>query len=551
VPPRYWTAWPLSAEDVPRSGEQVGPWVEDDLYTLKRREIERPSRELEDILMGLTLRLAKERFQSRKSGMTSDTATGNILQGSYESTKIDSTDSARLSERADSQNEMELDEEDLDNQDGDDAGSGSGVDSVRTDTTKIQKRNFNVTVGTSESSWDNQSGTTRPTVSADDERSREILRPTIRHFLSRLDELLMALHHSRKACLFRSEQRGSQTELEDENQNQSNQETKGPLSHPSLRVPSPLRKIPDPSEDALGDPLEPRRSSRGRKNNPRNLLDGEPGHGTMAQTDELQPGASRSSSITASKSTLPAKQRKPSRTRGNTLGASLGLRDWSEVIGVAAMIGFSPEIIRRTARRCANIFGEGIDMRFLVESAHPGEDDELKRYIPEQIPSLDNTYANYLAGGNSSLRTSSARRRRRQRSSRPQSETGETEEDKLSIRSEATGLSSEHLCPHIECVRHKQGFTRRRDLRIHLKRVHRQTEDEVARLLKESDEEMEGAVHVDWFLKHVRRRVGWRGSDGVPRKRKRTSGKPRSRPQGRDRKDSESEDGAGDSDDSY
>jgi hypothetical protein len=51
-PPKVWTAWPLPPDLVPREGEQVGPEDEDEIYTLKRRDKEWPSRELEEVLIG-------------------------------------------------------------------------------------------------------------------------------------------------------------------------------------------------------------------------------------------------------------------------------------------------------------------------------------------------------------------------------------------------------------------------------------------------------------------------------------------------------------------
>ena len=52
--------------------------------------------------------------------------------------------------------------------------------------------------------------------------------------------------------------------------------------------------------------------------------------------------------------------------------ALLGLRDWKDVIGAAAMAGFSAATIARATQRCADIFREGMDIRTLVEGpAHP------------------------------------------------------------------------------------------------------------------------------------------------------------------------------------
>jgi hypothetical protein len=533
----------LSADDVPRSGEQVGSVDDDDIYTLKRRGVERPSHELEDILTGVTLRFAKERFEARKWESPLDKASVHVRNMSKRRStgpnEESVTEDTQLSKQTDSQNKMDLDGANSDSEDTSDAEINSTAREFCSETKDTQTDDGNILKETSEAPSDKESGILRPTVSADDERSREILRPTIRHALSRLDGLLMALHHSRQACLrFRSEQVGSQTEAEDENENQNEVGPEGPLPSPlPSNVSSPPRSrsrgrppkipaIPNFFEDALEDPLEPRRkSNRGRKRKVHTPLEGESQHEMTARIARLQHRAIPSPSAETFKLAPLVKQRKRSRTPSNKSEALLGLRDWSEVLGVAAMIGFSPKIIRRATQRCANIFGEGMDMRFLVESAQPSEDDELKSYVPEQIPVIDDP--NTLSSDNQSsgIRSSSSRRRRRQRPSRPNSEIGESEDGKISITSETTVLNGEYFCPHDKCVRHDQGFNRKGHLRGHLKRVHKQTGDEVNQSLKGSDEEMEGAVHVDRFLKHVRRRTGWRGIDGAPRKRKRKNAK--------------------------
>jgi hypothetical protein len=38
--------------------------------------------------------------------------------------------------------------------------------------------------------------------------------------------------------------------------------------------------------------------------------------------------------------------------------------------------------------------------------------------------------------------------------------------------------------------------------------------------LEENNEEIDGGVHVDGFLKEIRRRKGWRGADGGQRQRR-------------------------------
>jgi len=41
----------------------------------------------------------------------------------------------------------------------------------------------------------------------------------------------------------------------------------------------------------------------------------------------------------------------------------MGLRDWSDVLGVAAMQGWDRAVVDAAAGRCAALFGEGMDFR--------------------------------------------------------------------------------------------------------------------------------------------------------------------------------------------
>lgn len=136
-----WVAWPLPPDLVPREGEHIGPEDEDDAYTFKRREVKRPSGMLEDVLLGVALKQAKERFEARKwAEEVEGTGEADVL-------KMDS------------------------------AGPALKDGSHPPKSTNLV-----------------------PVISADDERSRQLLRSSIRHTISNVDKLLMGLKHTMDTC---------------------------------------------------------------------------------------------------------------------------------------------------------------------------------------------------------------------------------------------------------------------------------------------------------------------------------------------------------------
>lgn len=61
-----------------------------------------------------------------------------------------------------------------------------------------------------------------------------------------------------------------------------------------------------------------------------------------------------------------------------------GQRDWSEVLGAAALAGFEPAVIERAARRCADLFGEGMDWLTLREGMGPASGDAMRYQMDTQ-----------------------------------------------------------------------------------------------------------------------------------------------------------------------
>lgn len=166
-----------------------------------------------------------------------------------------------------------------------------------------------------------------PVVMADDERAKSILRPSINHVLHKLDTLLMGLHHARSSYAIANKTSAhSQSVTDDESSVGTKRKKKASRTSVS------------------------RTSSRYRS---------------------LNPSGEASEAAGASATTF------------TKLKTGLGLRDWSDVLGVASISGFPPEVVAKAAERCSNLFDEGIVFRTLYEGKKSYS--EVK-YAPDMVP---------------------------------------------------------------------------------------------------------------------------------------------------------------------
>ncbi|KAK2683632.1 hypothetical protein RAB80_001578 [Fusarium oxysporum f. sp. vasinfectum] len=210
-----------------------------------------------------------------------------------------------------------------------------------------------------------------------------------------------------------------------------------------------------------------------------------------------------------------------------------GLRDWSDVLGAAAIAGFSGDVIARATRRCADLFGEGMVVRTLkevpatndkgttsveyrpepIQLSYSGEEandesDDAADLIQRRIASRQASLA-YSSRSPDSVRSPS---RHSTRSPGPSSAA-------RSPSSRSNSAGGMLFCPIPSCDRAAQGFARKANLRRHMELIHQGQTEEL-----DSDEEVAGGVHVDGFLKPIVPGRGWRGEDTIQRKRKRFYG---------------------------
>lgn len=296
IPPKVWTAWPLPPSIVPRETDERR-W-EDDAYPSYQYHAKprRPGQHLQEMLVAQVLRKAKEQYRERLWGDEQHSAASTIRQG--EETQGQRRESLRRTVAK-----------------GDDGGPDQ-----------------------------------KAVVMADDQRASEILQPTVQHMMTKLDDLLMGLHHARSAYLS-VEDSGSESQSQTSERSTSR-------SRPRKRK----REAAKSNEDA------------------------EASHGTpkpfSSDSDENRPSRKRSGPKGTSQHARSSSRRSRSQNFRSRKGR-LGLRDWSDVLGIASLTGWHQSVVGSATARCATLFGEGISFRTL-EEGRKIEEEHL--YLPNTSP---------------------------------------------------------------------------------------------------------------------------------------------------------------------
>ncbi|KAK1992833.1 RNA polymerase I-specific transcription initiation factor [Colletotrichum falcatum] len=536
-PPSLWTAWPMNPRTVPGDDFLKETHDEDDDLTIRPKQAQLPSTALEEELTATILRQAKERFQRRQRKYQEKEAARAQDESAHETTGPPSSPSAASFDDDDEVEKVVL---------SDDEEETKAEPDMDAATPKRAK-------------------TYEAVVSANDDLSADLLRPSVRHILSTLDNTLTVLHNARLAGLsYMTDSSASATEGDASDASDgvsgasaasrassaTRRKRKGAPRSKAPRTPEPERASTErrrgrPRKVVLPLPGETEkemkiRIAREQKKRIPFSSDEEDNGGKEGEAErkeverkeaermeaEAEAETSRSRSP-RKKRDLPPEARAEAKIRARELMlGSWGLRDWSDVIGAASLAGFKPEVVARAAQRCADLFGQGMEMQTLPEGP-PSErpKPQRTRYLPgnrRQSPSLSSS--------DSEVERPVLRRRvvSRQgslaRDSVPPSDSDAPRgrgsrapsRCRSSSRTSSVGL---FFCPVAGCQRAAEGFGRRTNLQRHVTRVHPgqavETDD------VESEDEMFGAVHVDGFLKPISARRGWRAEDTGTRKRKR------------------------------
>ncbi|KAK8132905.1 hypothetical protein PG999_001078 [Apiospora kogelbergensis] len=539
-PHSSWSAWPMPAATVPP--DQFMKQAENhhgDGFTIRRpvTGVEAaPSFALEEAVSATALRFAKEKFQARPW----------------------------------------QDDEDMVGAAPDDTDGHAALD--ESDSDSVSRSRPGASDGGSSSSVPLGPHYFKPVVSADDALSYDLLRPSARHILTKLDATLMVLHKSRNAAVNYASESESDSTVASDMTTKSSQQGKRARGRPAkaaalaMRLkraqskeaadPAASSQTEDPGTTSRGEEdgdektSQPNRIKRGRpkkqyprlegetdkqyairvarlRKEPRPVFsdDSETGIEPQSDASELKPKRRPVARGKASAS------RDPSSDRSSTgLGRRKmrhGLRDWRDVLGAAAVAGFSQSVLDRAARRCADLFGgQGLELRTMEED--PAVPDRLLQYVPGM--ELPNTKQLLHQESEDEEETSEDGRLRRARSTSAVSEDSRAPSRNASQNRgrsgsvSSTGAGDQFFCtvegcpPELErlCAKLQPAATHE-GLR---------TDGKKRPLDVDSEDEMMGAVHVDGFLRPIKARKGWRGegsraATASPAKKRR--GRPRKR----------------------
>ncbi|XTI84291.1 hypothetical protein V2W45_1465395 [Cenococcum geophilum] len=496
VPWKRWSAWPLEPSEVPGEEERFGRVAgdeEDEKWTVGNVGTERVSQELGDVVMGVFLRLAKERWMEREwedADTEADAEEGR--QGSVQTERETRSRSHSASSRA--TDACEQSDDSVSQSERSDSQPQSRATS---EAPHEQPQQTNLrTLRKSEPRF------SKPTVLADDDKARNILQPSINSLLVKLDFLLDGLHRSRVNHFAEASSASAseaQTDVEAAVTPRKKARSRA-TSKSRISPPSAARRRQKHQTDDIKRPIRT------------TLADSASGSDYAPDDDKLGPqSAPTDCDMRASKSRylkkgLLASQPDPKSRRSNSISsitsetepdARVGLRDWSEVIGMASLMGWSDGVVERAAKRCAALFGEGMAFRTFHEGSALKSPEEPVLYIPETILAPDSTV---LDGSNISHITDTE--------TRPHWEPGSL------------------ICPHIDCWGHEKEFRIPYRVVEHLIRVHGYDPRIPG---SDGEDEMVGGVHADGFLQPISAKQGWRGGDKAAvsdkrKKRKRESG---------------------------
>ncbi|KAI9171679.1 hypothetical protein HJFPF1_01166 [Paramyrothecium foliicola] len=576
APPKIWTAWPLKERHVPPEGLIKKMDDEDEQFTFRKKEQVMPSTELEAELSAIILGQAKDRFLKRQRKapaplLSIETAIPfQGIQGS--SQQLPPLGSSAPA----SPSEVSVDERE-----------------------RMDMRPPFEMLGKAAEGFE-------PVVSANDDMSFGLLRPSVRHILSQLDKTLTILHNSRVAGLgYLSD---STTEDESDSGTPRKKKKRGRprtawqysgTTSPDSRATTPKattrrgrpRKVHLPQEGESHDDMLHRVARESHRRLP--LLAKEMDAAFeewMRQGEQQEEEASRAATPqSAAGPDVTDEGEEPHTLNVEKKLARWGMRDWSDVLGAAALAGFPRDAIARATKRCADLFGESMVMRHLDEvpmtrgtgmhnveycpepirlSSEGGDsddsmDDDETRLRHRRIASRRASLARSSQGSESGSPSISGRVSRAGRSPRTHSRS----QSQSRSRSRSRSAAGQFFCPVTTCERAASGFTRRANLTRHVQLVHGgdgsvsvsvgpgggggsgggtlDTDNDGDG--DDEDEEFVGAVHVDGFLRPIVPGRGWRGEDTVLRKRKgyyadrRFTGRsPRSRRTSEDEGDSSS-----------
>lgn len=524
----------MSVTTVPGNDFMTETHDEDDAFTTRSKHPQMPSTALTEEITANILRQAKERFRRRQRKWQ--------RQAAREAREAAFSKSAHPADSSD---------DERDEAEGGEDEESSAAEAAGDQTPKAA------------AAAPQPAKVYEPVVSANDELSEYLLRPSVQHILSDLDKALTFLHNSRLAGLsYMTDSSASATDASDDSDasdasasttasrtsakrnRRGRPKSTAPRTPPRQRSTSERRgrprkvHMPLPGESQKEMEIRIARQQKKRipypsdeENDPKGSNVGkgkeraqDVGTETERNSEDDEANAEKTKSPRKRRDLAPEDRQKAKiKAREDMLGV-WGLRDWSDVIGAASIAGFKPEVVARAAQRCANLFGQSMEVMTLVEGpASKGPKPQTTLYAPNNDqPRAGSPSSSDSEGEEPAPRPRRGRRGSLARDSVPPSDSDAAKGQRQGSRARSTSRSSSlglFFCPVAGCERAVEGFARRTNLQRHMALIHPGEAVDVDDV--GSEDEMHGAVHVDGFLRPIRPRKGWRAEDTGVRKRKR------------------------------
>ncbi|KAI9774210.1 MAG: hypothetical protein M1839_001756 [Geoglossum umbratile] len=549
-PQKGWTAWPMRPELVPRE-EQGISWLSTHEVkgsvghqTGRKVASPKPSEVLEDCIFAGILNIAKEKYQERV----------NDPSQRYCEDKSDPPSSDGMETVVPSLTKAD--------------------EAMADDPTIIgghERRDGSISED-SEVSYHPSFPYPALVPIADDERAHTLLQPIARHLLSKFDSLLMGLHYAREAYLPSSDEKilkraqegelplnlGRKNPLRKPTKRGRGRPPKNPQAHTTSADPG-IQDDAQPSNAVVSSGGQkrrvgrPRKYSRGLEDNRKLVKDPESKAGLsldLAEGESASDYTAESESESSSQHSGSTSETLPPSIRCGITGdpatkagyrvkrqGQLGLRDWSDVLGIASMVGWDPETISRAAARCSTLFGEGISFRTLAEGETFLGNGRIVEYRPNMISPTagegnharprfsgreikpERDYPPYIQERINSVRLEETK---------PNGQWSPAEDELLCNLRSTWPLAWSEIAVHfpnrsaIACESRwhrlrEEPESAKQQPELRAKSDKRKERNDITDL---EEYHMVGGVHNDGFLEPIKARGGWRGADQVKRRRK-------------------------------
>lgn len=314
----------------------------------------------------------------------------------------------------------------------------------------------------------------RPIIQADDDKSTKQLRPLARNVITQVDRLLYGLHCAMKGRKYEEEsgaEQSSSSEEEDEKEG---------------------HKSPRKSKGGS------RSRSRGRKISRNNSPRKQAVAGSVSAHASTIPGTENETRPDASRTRSQSHDSSESHDGNHYIKGKLGLRDWSEVIGLASMMDLPQAAVMRASKRCADLFGEDMQFHTMSEGRvkkkrnHDGQ--WVHTYTESETEGESVPPTPQPKSRSSSRPKATAKRPYKQRSKQAKTPTlvppsvsnspvsqAAMEREQTPVRQpkrarpglgKGAHRKADIICPFTDCSRHTKGFSRTWNLNQHMKKVH-------------------------------------------------------------------------------